>query len=237
MSQEGDGEGKYQLVTENNETKTSSRGFTGYGTATYENGDIYEGDFIDGKRLGTGIYRYAKTGHRYEGGWDENVKSGIGKMLYNGVGEYHGYWENGRRHGEGVFTYKNGDVYSGWWKYGQKSGYGTYQFKETGMKMTGDWESGCLNAGQWIYPNGLYFQGNFANNKPKGPGTWYFKNGNTLEGTFEQAPHVKGEDEPPSEEELNEEGNPIEKKAKFNLLWNTTTKIAASAHQVNSVEQ
>ena len=90
---------------------------------------------------------------------------------------------------------------------------------------------------QWIYPNGLYFQGNFANNKHKGPGTWYFKNGNTLEGTFEQEKHVKGEDEPPSEEELNEAGEPIEKKPKFNLLWNTTTKIAASAHQVNSVEQ
>ena len=139
MSENGEGEGKYQLVTENNETKTSSRGFTGYGTATYENGDIYEGDFIDGKRQGTGIYRYAKTGHRYEGGWDENVKKNIGKMLYNGIGEYHGYWENGRRHGEGVFTYKNGDVYSGWWKYGQKSGYGSYLFKETAMKMTGDW--------------------------------------------------------------------------------------------------
>ena len=27
------------------------------------------------------------------------------------------------------------------------------------------------------------------------------------------------------------------KKPKFDLLWNTTTKIAASAHQVNSVEQ
>ena len=65
MSENGEGEGKYQLRTENNELKTSSRGFTGQGTATYENGDIYEGDFIDGIRLGTGIYRYAKTGHRY----------------------------------------------------------------------------------------------------------------------------------------------------------------------------
>lgn len=48
---------------------------------------------------------------------------------------------------------------------------------------------------------------------------------------------MKGEDEPPSDEELDGEGNPVEKKPKFDLLWNTTTKIAASAHQVNSVEQ
>lgn len=230
-------EGKYQLRTENNELKTSSRGFTGQGTATYENGDIYEGDFLDGIREGRGTYRYDKAGHKYEGEWKENVKQGIGKMLYNGVGEYHGYWENGRRHGEGVFTYKNGDVYSGWWRYGQRSGYGTYVFKETGMKMTGDWENGQITTGQWIYPNGLYFQGSFANNKPVGEGTWFFKNGNTLQGSFEQKPKVKGEDEPPSEEETNEAGEPAEKKAKFDLVWNSRTNIAASAHQVNSVEQ
>ena len=111
MSEAGE-EGKYQLRTENDEIKTSSRGYTGHGTASYDNGDIYEGDFLDGHRAGNGIYRYFKSGHKYEGEWKDNVKQGIGKMTYNGVGAYHGYWENGRRHGEGVFTYKNGDVYS-----------------------------------------------------------------------------------------------------------------------------
>lgn len=105
MSELGQDEGKYRLLTENGENKTTSRGFTGQGTASYDNGDIYEGDFLDGIRAGNGIYRYLKSGHRYEGGWEENVKSGIGKQIYNKIGEYHGYWENGRRHGEGVFTY------------------------------------------------------------------------------------------------------------------------------------
>ena len=240
MSQNGE-EGKYQLRTENNELKTSSRGFTGQGTATYENGDSYIGDFIDGTRQGTGVYMYAKSGHRYEGNWHENAKAGIGKMQYNNIGEYHGYWENGRRHGEGVFTYKNGDVYSGWWKYGEKSGHGYYLFKETGMKMNGEWENGQLNSGQWIYPNGLYFQGNFQNNKPKGAGTWFFKNGNKLEGEFEQAPRVlRDEDgnEIPPEPIINEAtGEEIPQKPEYDLEWKTSTQIAASAHQVNSVEQ
>ena len=227
----------YQLRTENDEVKTSSRGYTGAGTAFYENGDIYEGDFIDGIRSGTGIYRYKKSGHKYDGGWEENQKSGIGKMAYNGVGEYHGYWENGRRHGEGMFTYKNGDVYSGWWKYGEKEGYGSYIFKETGMKMTGEWNAGQITQGQWIYPNGVYFQGSFKNNKPQGEGTWFFRNGNTLNGTFEQKEKIKGDDDPESEAELDENGDPKPKKPKFDLLWNTSTRIAASAHQVNSVEQ
>ena len=184
MSENGDAEGKYVLRTENNEIKDSSRGFTGQGTAKYDNGDIYEGDFLNGHRVGNGIYRYHKSGHKYDGEWRENVKQGIGKMTYRGVGVYHGYWENGRRHGEGVFTYNNGDTYSGWWKYGDKEGYGTYEFKETQMKMIGEWSQGKLTKGRWIYPNGVYWEGNFENNKPCGEGIWYFKNGNQLNGTF-----------------------------------------------------
>ena len=128
-------------------------------------------------------------------------------------------------------------MYSGWWKYGNKEGYGTYLFKETGMKMAGNWEKGQLHDGRWIYPNGIYFEGGFENNKPKGDGVWHFKNGNTLAGTFEQKPKIKGEDDPPSEEELDPEGNPVPKKEKFDLVWNTSMNLAASAHQVNSVEQ
>jgi len=161
-----DGVRKYKLITENREHKTTSRGCTGKARAFYTNGDEYDGDFIDGERQGHGIYRYSSNGDKYEGDWYKNNKHGIGKMNYNGKGEYHGYWEFNRRHGEGVFTYPNGDIYSGWWKYGNKEGKGTYIFKETGMKMQGDWKEGEIKVGRWIYPNGLYFEGEFANNKP-----------------------------------------------------------------------
>ena len=155
-------------------------------------------------------------------------------MHYNGVGDYHGFWENNRRHGEGVFTYKNGDVYSGWWRHGNKEGYGTYEFADTKMKMIGQWKDAKLTEGRWIYPNGLYWLGKFENNKPCGQGTWYFKNGNQLEGTFEQKPKEKDE----NAEESEVEGEPgAKKEPKFDLVWHTTTNIASSAHQVNSVEQ
>ena len=154
-------------------------------------------------------------------------------MIYNGKGEYNGYWENGRRHGEGVFTYPNGDVYSGWWKFGDKEGTGTYIFKSTGMKLFGQWKQEKIISGRWIYPNGVYYEGTFENNKPSGKGKWVFKNGNVLDGNYEQK--KKGEDEEEQQEEELEEGQAP--KPKFTLLWHSDTNIAESAHLVNSVEQ
>jgi hypothetical protein len=144
-------ERKYTFITENGETKTTSRGYTGKAIANYENGDVYDGDFANGIREGSGTYRYGKNKDVYTGDWINNLKHGIGKMTYNmaeppadgdedkpvepKIGEYQGYWENGRRHGEGVFTYPNGDVYSGWWRFGKKEGTGLYVSKDTGMKL------------------------------------------------------------------------------------------------------
>ena len=236
MADEGEEGGqKYIFVTENKETKTMSRGFTGRATASYPNGELYDGYFLDGIREGRGKYNYT-NGDKYDGEWKQNMKHGIGKMVYNKKGEYHGYWENGRRHGEGMFTYPNGDVYSGWWKFGEKEGTGTYSFKSTGMKIFGQWKNGQCDQGKWIYPNGMYFEGTFENNKPKGQGKWHFKNGNVLDGTYEQKPKsAEDEEEPPAEEEEGEEG--AAPKAKFDLVWHSNTNIANAAHFVNSVEQ
>ena len=49
--------------------------------------------------------------------------------------------------------------------------------------------------GKWIYPNGMYYEGTFENNKPKGDGKWVFKNGNVLNGTYTQKPKELGEGE------------------------------------------
>ena len=169
MADEADDGPMYVFITENQETKTTSRGYNGRAMAHYPNGDTYDGQYINGIREGYGVYRYA-NGEKYEGEWHLNLKHGIGRMSYfkkgEQDGEYNGFWEHGRRHGEGVFTYKNGDVYSGWWKHGEKEGTGTYTFKSTNMKMFGDWVAGQITKGKWIYPNGMYYEGGFKNNKP-----------------------------------------------------------------------
>ena len=60
-----------------------------------------------------------------------------------------------------------------------------------------------------------------------------FKNGNVLDGHYEQKPKEGEEEEEPAEEE-GEEGAPP--KPKFNLIWHSATNIAKAAHHVNSVE-
>ena len=85
--------------------------------------------------------------------------------------------------------------------------------------------------GKWIYPNGMYFEGKFENNKPKGEGKWVFKNGNVLCGEYDQKEKVPDEDEPVEEEEDEK------KKKQYTLEWNSYTGIADAAHKVNSVEQ
>jgi radial spoke head protein 1 len=69
MAEDGDDGPKYLFVTENGETKTTSRGYTGKAQASYPTGDIYDGDFLDGIREGRGKYMYASNGDKYDGEW------------------------------------------------------------------------------------------------------------------------------------------------------------------------
>ena len=72
----------------------------GQGVMTYANGDIYDGEWKEGRMDGKGTKKF-RNGNEYEGG----VKSG-------------------RAHGEGVLTYAAGDLVksSGEWKDGKRCG-------------------------------------------------------------------------------------------------------------------
>lgn len=84
MAEEGELQ-EYQLVNADGELLLSSRGYNGKVTATYTNGDTYQGDFVEGVREGSGTYTYTnklpeggEVPITYSGQWLENEKSGIG---------------------------------------------------------------------------------------------------------------------------------------------------------------
>lgn len=103
----------------------------------------YHGDYIRGKRTGQGIMKN-KDATLYKGEFLEN-----------------------KREGQGLFYYLNGDVYSGHWKADKKHGYGTYHFAGGG-EYRGEWLDGIFSQGQWILPDGTYYEGKFdKKNRPQ----------------------------------------------------------------------
>ena len=91
-------------------TINDSKGFTGKGVATYPNGDVFEGEWVDGLRsCSQGTYTYANLAKPseegtqapaevYTGSWSNNNKQGIGKQNYNGLGRYFGHCKNVENH-------------------------------------------------------------------------------------------------------------------------------------------
>jgi len=59
----------------------------------YGNGDLYDGDFIGGKRCGEGIMIFS-NGERYEGMFMDDLFNGKGKLIQNNV-LIEGYWKLG----------------------------------------------------------------------------------------------------------------------------------------------
>jgi hypothetical protein len=73
----------------------------------YENGDNYEGNFVNGRPDGRGIYVYAK-GDRYEGQFRNGVPNGQGVFLFANDDRMVGEFRNGLIvRGEAIFA--NGD--------------------------------------------------------------------------------------------------------------------------------
>ena len=74
----------------------------GYGTMTYSNGDIYEGNWVRNNIEGLGKMIF-RDGDVYTGSWVLNNMEGLGEMLFaNNGGFYEGNWKNNQYEGQGV---------------------------------------------------------------------------------------------------------------------------------------
>ena len=60
----------------------------------YHNGDLYVGDYKNGKKEGKGIEYYNRDdqfkGERYEGDWKNGIQEGKGIYYYNNGDRYEG---------------------------------------------------------------------------------------------------------------------------------------------------
>lgn len=156
--------------------------FTGWGREIRENGDIYEGKFIDNQLTGKGIYKnkkilyigdfykfikhgkgdlFTKQFH-YNGTFYNNKLSGKGKLEIYDQGILEGNFTDNEINGEGIYMWKDGNFYEGEIKNGMLDGKGKLTTKD-GIIYEGTF-SDCLNKGlgKIIYPNGFKYKGKLS---------------------------------------------------------------------------
>lgn len=179
----------------------------GFFRVVYESGDIYEGDFAQGYRHGTGTYFFREPpGSRYEGEFRKDEFSGKGvyhyeQDVYNGLwlhsakhGEgnyvdkkdnstYQGQWSEGYKHGLGKSDDKDG-LFSGEFLAGLRHGTGTMLYRDAG-DYAGKWQAGARHGhGTMRYKDGSHYSGGWVDNASHGTGVLLSHGVGTYTGEF-----------------------------------------------------
>ncbi|XP_037136637.1 alsin-like isoform X2 [Syngnathus acus] len=168
----------------------------GRGTMRWPDGRTYTGNFTNG----------------LEDGFGECM---IPDKLLNKAGCYQGHWRDGKIHGFGVYRYANGEVYEGCFNDGQRHGYGMLRSgkmdktssgvfigqwvcdKRTGYGVYDDITRGEKYMGMWLDDErhgsavvvtqyGVYYEGNFRENKMSGPGLLVSDDDTAFHGEFSE---------------------------------------------------
>ena len=96
----------------------------GRGSISYPDGSTYDGEWLDDLRHGQGVYRYA-DGTQYQGNWVQGNRNGLGMCQYSDGNKYEGEWQNNLPHGAGSCKFAEGSVYKGEFQEGRMHGFGT----------------------------------------------------------------------------------------------------------------
>jgi hypothetical protein len=103
---------------------------------THANGDIYQGQWQNGKAHGIGVFCDYK-GSLYEGEWRNDLQHGKGLELwdFNSI-KYVGDFDQGQKTGKGKFEFE-GSTFEGDFLQGQFHGQGKYYFADSGKVYIG----------------------------------------------------------------------------------------------------
>ncbi|MFT7492447.1 MAG: hypothetical protein ACI80S_002049 [Pseudohongiellaceae bacterium] len=123
----------------------------GQGLATFSDGRVYQGQFVDGALTGEGDFRDGEI--IYTGGFKDWLFSGKGRYQYNNI-TYVGDFSEGRFDGVGRQTLSDNVSYEGEFVGGNYHGLGV--LLESGDRYEGEFESGVKHgSGRLIYAKAL----------------------------------------------------------------------------------
>jgi hypothetical protein len=180
------------------EGRVQNKTWNGEGKYTFESGEVYTGNFIDGMPNGYGQHRLA-NGDFYQGGFRNAKRHGSGTQTYANNDKYVGDFINDLKHGNGTYFYASGSKHEGAYSNNQPNGKGIYYFS-SGARYEGDMKDGKYHGkGKFFFPDGAYYVGEFKLNKFDGNGVLYGSNSTIInKGIFKDNKFV-GESNSPNE--------------------------------------
>uniref|UniRef100_A0A8C2ABS9 Alsin Rho guanine nucleotide exchange factor ALS2 a n=1 Tax=Cyprinus carpio TaxID=7962 RepID=A0A8C2ABS9_CYPCA len=169
----------------------------GKGTLKWPDGTVYCGTFKNGLEDGFGDFMTPNTTlnkfERYQGHWKEGKIHGFGTFWYASGEVYEGSFRDNVCHGHGMLrsgklaSPSSSSVFVGQWVQGKRTGYGVCDDFSRGEKYMGMWlDDQRHGVGVVITQFGLYYEGNFCNNKMMGNGTLLCDDDTVFEGEFSE---------------------------------------------------
>ncbi|MEH6437455.1 hypothetical protein [Massilia sp. DD77] len=113
----------------------------GEATLTYQGG-AYIGTFRHGVPHGSGYFKHANEGGLYEGGVVDGKREGAGMHIAPDRSTYEGQWKAGKRHGFGKAVFALGGSYEGEWREGEFNGKGKIVYAGSGSVHEGEFHDG-----------------------------------------------------------------------------------------------
>lgn len=155
----------------------------GVGEYRYADGDVYDGEWVDGKREGIGTYTEPE-GDVYIGEWVDGETSGLGKLTRSNGDIYEGQSANNRGNGKGTYTWSDGRVYVGDFQESKRHGYGTFTWP-SGDIYVGEFENNLRSGfGIYTFPSGNVYEGQWADGKRNGRGILTLADGTRQSGLW-----------------------------------------------------
>ena len=163
----------------------ATRRYTGNGSISWANGDVYEGEVLQGLRHGQGEFRWP-SGQRYKGPWVQDQAQGKGTLRFANGNLYEGTVDDGVPQGKGVMIYAGGEIFEGQFVAGVPDGRGVYNWPN-GQRYEGPWVKGLATGkGKLRFANGNVYEGPVAEGSPHGDGVLKFANGDQYQGHFDK---------------------------------------------------
>ncbi|CAG9321225.1 AVL9 [Blepharisma stoltei] len=154
-----------------------------HGILEESNGNRYEGHWISDQRSGMGTYTTQDNQYVYDGEWLDDEKSGNGREIDHGV-QYSGGFSKNLYNGYGVYIDPEGNMYDGDWLGGKKSGVGHFK-NSIGDSYSGEFCEGEFHGqGQITFANGDVYVGMWKLGKQHGIGELITKGQESFRGEF-----------------------------------------------------